>query len=90
MSEEVNELLDKLGKLEDAPLIWINKKVYDTSKEIERLNNKIDKAIEFINDNSHSNIKMNFINKSEKIECKFNNNTDPRDLLDILQGSDKE
>ena len=41
MSKEVNELLDKLGKLEDAPLIWINKKVYDASKEIERLNNII-------------------------------------------------
>ena len=41
MSEEVNELLDKLGKLEDAPLIWINKKVYDTPKEIERLHNDI-------------------------------------------------
>ena len=41
MSEEVNELLDKLGKLEDAPLIWINKKVYDTPKEIERLQNQL-------------------------------------------------
>ena len=41
MSKEVNELLDKLGKLEDAPLIWINKKVYDASKEIERLKNQL-------------------------------------------------
>lgn len=38
---EVNELLDKLEKLENAPLIWVNKKVYDTSKEIERLNNQL-------------------------------------------------
>ena len=48
MSEEVNELLDKLGKLEDAPLIWINKKVYDTPKEIERLNNIINELEEYI------------------------------------------
>ena len=41
MNNEVNELLDKLGELEDAPLIWINKKVYDTSKEVERLNKEL-------------------------------------------------
>ena len=71
-------------------LIELNEELEEKDKEIERLNNKIDKAIEFINDNSHSNIKMNFINKSGEIKCKFDNNADPRDLLDILQGSDKE
>ena len=34
---EVNELLNRLGELEDAPLIWINKKVYDMDQEIKRL-----------------------------------------------------
>lgn len=38
--QEVNELLNRLGELEEAPLIWINKKVYDMAQEIERL--KID------------------------------------------------
>ena len=35
--EEVNNLLKRLGELEDAPLIWINKKVYDMAQEIKRL-----------------------------------------------------
>jgi predicted transcriptional regulator len=34
---EVNNLLKRLGELEDAPLIWINKKVYDMAQEIKRL-----------------------------------------------------
>ena len=38
---EVNELLNRLGELEDAPLIWINKKVYDMAQEIKRLNNRV-------------------------------------------------
>ena len=36
--KEVNDLLNRLGELEDAPLIWVNKKVYDMAQEIERLN----------------------------------------------------
>ena len=35
--KEVNDLLERLGELEDAPLIWINKKVYDMAQEIKRL-----------------------------------------------------
>lgn len=35
--EEVNNLLKRLGELEDAPLIWVNKKVYDMAQEIKRL-----------------------------------------------------
>lgn len=35
--KEVNDLLNRLGELEDAPLIWVNKKVYDMAQEIERL-----------------------------------------------------
>ena len=35
--KEVNNLLERLGELEDAPLIWINKKVYDMAQEIKRL-----------------------------------------------------
>ena len=47
--EEVNNLLKRLGELEDAPLIWVNKKIYDMAEEIERLNNIINKGIEAIN-----------------------------------------
>jgi len=39
--KEVNNLLNRLGELDDAPLIWVNKKVYDMAEEIERLNNII-------------------------------------------------
>ena len=35
--KEVNDLLKRLEELEDAPLIWINKKVYDIAQEIKRL-----------------------------------------------------
>lgn len=35
--KEVNDLLKTLGELEDAPLIWINEKVYDMAQEIKRL-----------------------------------------------------
>ena len=46
--KEVNDLLKRLGELEDAPLIWINKKVYDMAEEIERLNNIINEIIKCI------------------------------------------
>ena len=39
--KEVNNLLNRLGELDNAPLIWVNKKVYDMAEEIERLNNDI-------------------------------------------------
>ena len=39
--KEVNNLLNRLGELDDAPLIWVNKKVYDMAEEKERLNNDI-------------------------------------------------
>lgn len=35
--KEVNDLLNRLGELEEAPLIWVNKKVYDTPKEIKKM-----------------------------------------------------
>ena len=38
---EVNNLLKRLGELEDAPLIWVNKKVYDMADEIQRLKEDI-------------------------------------------------
>ena len=44
MNKEVEELLDKLGQMEDAPLIWINKKIYEQEKEIENLQQRIDKS----------------------------------------------
>ena len=61
MSEEVNELLDKLGKLEDAPLIWINKKVYDTPKEIERLQNQLQQKENIIKEVREALEKESFI-----------------------------
>lgn len=45
--KEANDLLKRLGELEDAPLIWVNKKVYDMAEEIEKLNKEnkeLDKA----------------------------------------------
>lgn len=55
MNREVDELLNKLGNMEDAPLIWINKKVGNLIEEVEQLQQenqqlkeKIDKAIEYI------------------------------------------
>ena len=47
MTDEVRELLDKLEKTDGAPLIWFNKKLYEYPKEIQRLNNIINKAIEY-------------------------------------------
>ena len=36
MNKEVKELLNKLGEMEDAPLIWINKKLYTLIEEKQR------------------------------------------------------
>ena len=88
---EVNELLNRLGELEDAPLIWINEKVYDIDKEIERLNklkeryqlekevfkDRIEKAIEYMN------YTFNISSVKEMYEIM-------NELEKILQGSDKE
>ena len=41
MNKEVTELLNKLGSMEDAPLVWINRKVIENEKRINR-------AIEYI------------------------------------------
>lgn len=73
MNNEVNELLDKLGKLEDAPLIWINKKVYDTPKEIERLQNVIKEVREYIKDKWEMELKdsmKDFLDHDELIDRK--------------------
>lgn len=43
---EVNNLLNRLGELDDAPLIWVNKKVYDMAEEIEILNTNLEVANE--------------------------------------------
>lgn len=55
--KEVNDLLNRLGEMEEAPLIWINKKVYDMAEEIERLKeenrelqHRIEKALRIIQD----------------------------------------
>ena len=87
VEDDFNNLKDYITNLQKE-LEMLVKDDERSQKTIIEHAQRIDKAIEFINDNSHSNIKMNFMNKSEKIECKFNNNTDPRDLLDILKGSE--
>lgn len=46
------------------------------------------KAIEYIKNNSYSNIEFNFLTRESHVECHFNNKADPRDLLEIL--GDKE
>lgn len=43
---EVNNLLNRLRELDDAPLIWVNKKVYDMAEEIEILNTNLEVANE--------------------------------------------
>ena len=48
---EVNELLNRLGELDEAPLIWINKKVYDMAQEIERLKEELEWTIPIVEHN---------------------------------------
>lgn len=55
MNKEVEELLNKLGSMEDAPLIWINQRVLNLITENEQLKEKVnqletnrDEAIEYI------------------------------------------
>ena len=48
---EVNELLNRLGELDEAPLIWINKKVYDMAQEIERLKEELECTIPIVEHN---------------------------------------
>lgn len=50
-------------------------------KEFDELNNRINKAIEYINKKSYSNISKNY----EELQ-----NGQIEDLLDILKGIDKE
>ena len=58
MSKEVEELLSKLGSMEDAPLIWINKKVGNLLEENKKMKKAIEKAQELIRD-------ANSLNESE-------------------------
>lgn len=55
---------------------------YEMKKEIDRLNNIIDRAIEYLKDNACYNDMGNFNDDLDYDKC--------GDLLDILKGSDKE
>lgn len=50
MNKEVEKLLNKLGKNEDAPMIWINKKVYDAPKIIKEQQEEIERLNKILND----------------------------------------
>jgi len=63
--------------------------ILDLHKEIERLNNIINKAIEYIENHSITNIEW-WITGQQKVECKFMEDTNPQELLEILKGEDKE
>lgn len=93
--KEVNNLLNRLGELDNAPLIWVNKKVYDMAEEIERLNNDIKELLKE-NGNKEKVIKAqdNIIKEvREYIETKtlcfapLKNYQVGKDILEIL---DKE
>lgn len=68
--EEVNNLLKRLGELEDAPLIWINKKVYDMAQEIKRLkeeNEQLKKELQTLKMSEETWLDINLgINKENK------------------------
>lgn len=88
---EVNELLNRLGELDEAPLIWVNKKIFDMTEEIERLNKENERI------RTELNGKESIIKEvREYIEKHLDNNfktefdyitTNPQELLEIL---DKE
>ena len=96
--KEVNDLLNRLRELEDAPLIWVNKKVYDMAQEIERL-----KEENTILKQTMSNISL-LINKNAFLKERIDKaieyieqhndyfllKREVKELLDILKGSDKE
>ena len=79
MSEDVKVLLDKLGSMEDAPLIWINQRVENLMTENQQLKDRINKAIENIE------IVLDSYKKSPENALGLNING----LLDLLKG-DKE
>ena len=96
--KEVNDLLNRLRELEDAPLIWVNKKVYDMAQEIERLKeeNTILKQTMSSNSlliNENAFLKERIDKAIEYIEQHndyFLLKREVKELLDILKGSDKE
>ena len=91
--KEVNDLLKRLGELEDAPLIWINKKVYDMAQEIKRLkeeymilqnaSDEVEEELQQRIDKALSYLRDigNWLRDDSSYRAK---------LIDILQGSDKE
>lgn len=78
MSEEVKELLDKLGSMEDAPLIWINQRVENLITENKQLKDRINKAIEYVNNHIHQETFTGYMDSYEL-----------KKLLSLLKG-DKE
>lgn len=102
MSEE-NDLLNRLGEMEEAPLIWVNKKVYDMAEEIERLKRLVNKdytelnILELKNFDYKQRISkaIEYIEENKKTHecneyCFDNMLEDVIPLLEILKGVDKE
>jgi hypothetical protein len=77
MSEEVNELLDKLGSMEDAPLIWINQRVENLITENQQLKDRINKAVEYIKENCSMEL---------GVLCEYGDNLNPKEVVALLKG----
>lgn len=73
----------------DSVINKLLKRISNLEFEVEERDRRIDKAIEYIENHSITNIEW-WIAGEQKIECKFMKDTNPQDLLDILKGSDKE
>ena len=77
--KEVNELLDKLGKLEKAPLIWINKK-FDMPNIINELEDWLKQKCEELHQQVGDNwttvgqsVYKETLDKLQELKGKYNN-----------------
>ena len=90
MNKEVNELLDKLGQMEDAPLIWINKKLYTLIEEKQRAIEEYNKLSSHFHNELDLRIKLQErIDKAiEYISNEMFDYLETPDLLEILGGKE--
>lgn len=99
---EVNELLDKLGQMEEAPLIWINQKLYTLIEEKQRAIKEYNKLSSHFHNELDLRIKLQeridkaieYIEKEtypdyERELSHGMYDTQIFELLDILKGGDK-
>lgn len=90
MNKEVNELLDKLGQMEDAPLIWINKKFYTLIEEKQRVIKAYNELASHFYNEQDLRIKLQErIDKAiEYINSEMFDYMETSDLLEILGGKE--